>query len=121
MLTPFERIKGYLKLMRPAEWSKSFGNMVIAGVFAAYAFNISIPITEFVFGMLSVVLLWSGLYALNDVMDWREDALHKVKKKRPIPTGRVSPQGGLAFSYFLLFVSLGIAILLQNTLFSSAL
>lgn len=117
MPTPSERIKGYLKLMRPAEWTKSFGNMIIAAVFAAYAFSVSIPITEFVLGMISVVLLWSGLYTLNDVLDWHEDARHRVKKKRPIPAGHVSPQGGLAFSYFLLFVSLGIAMLLQNALF----
>ncbi len=107
----------YLKLMRPAEWSKSFGNMLFAAVFAAYAYGVGIPLFEFSLGIVSVVLLWSGLYALNDVMDWQEDAKHSVKKKRVIPSGLVSPPSGLAFSYLLLLLSLSIAILLQNVLF----
>jgi len=112
-----ERVRGHLKLMRPAEWSKSFGNMIIAAVFAAYAFGVGIPLAKFVLGMVAVVALWSGLYALNDVMDWREDAKHKVKKKRPIPSEHVSPAGGLSFSYFLLFIALAITMLLGNSLF----
>ncbi len=107
----------YLKLMRPAEWSKSFGNMLFAAVFAVYFYNATLPLVEFSLGIASVILLWSGLYTLNDVMDWREDVKHSVKKKRPIPAGVVSPPGGLAFSYLLLALSLGITILLQNTLF----
>jgi 4-hydroxybenzoate polyprenyltransferase len=108
---------GYLRLMRPMEWSKSAGNMLIAGVIAAYAFGGSFSTLEFVFGLVSVVLFWSGLYTLNDVMDWQEDAQHPVKKKRPIPSGLIQPNSALVFSYLLLFFSLGLTLLLQNNLF----
>ncbi|MEM0360094.1 MAG: UbiA family prenyltransferase [Candidatus Diapherotrites archaeon] len=114
-----QQIDGYLKLMRPMEWSKSAGNMIIAGVIAAFAYPgiASFLSLEFAMGLISVILLWSGLYALNDVMDWQEDAQHAVKKKRPIPAGIVSPNAALTFSYLLLFFSLGLALLLHNSLF----
>jgi len=114
-------LRGYLYLMRPAEWSKSFGNLIIAAVFAAFTFPLivpELPWISLVVGMVSIVCLWSGLYTLNDVMDWKEDAKHKVKKNRPIPSGLVSPPSALAFSLFLLLVSFSLAIgVLQNSLF----
>lgn len=111
------KAKAFLRLMRPAEWTKSFGNMVIAAVLAAFTFNVVIPWIEFFLGVLGVVFLWSGLYALNDVMDWREDSKHRVKKRRPIPSGRISPAAALIFSLLLLFFSLGMAVFLGNVLF----
>ncbi|MCX6802502.1 MAG: UbiA family prenyltransferase [Candidatus Diapherotrites archaeon] len=111
------KLSGYWRLMRPMEWSKSAGSMFLAGVVAAYAFGVSFVTLGFAFGLISVILLWSGLYTLNDVMDWQEDAQHPVKKKRPIPSGLIQPNSALMFSYILLFFSLGIALLLQNALF----
>jgi 4-hydroxybenzoate polyprenyltransferase len=36
------------------------------------------------------VLLYSGLYAINDLADRESDARHPLKRRRPIPSGRVS-------------------------------
>jgi 4-hydroxybenzoate polyprenyltransferase len=36
------------------------------------------------------VLLYSGLYAMNDVADRESDARHPLKRRRPIPSGRIS-------------------------------
>jgi len=90
--------------------------MVIAAVTAAFYFGAQIPIPALILGMASVVLLWSGLYTLNDFIDWKADAKHSVKKKRAIPSGLVSPKGALTFSLILLFCSFGIALILQSSL-----
>jgi 4-hydroxybenzoate polyprenyltransferase len=36
------------------------------------------------------VLLYSGLYTINDLADRESDARHSLKRRRPIPSGRVS-------------------------------
>ena len=36
------------------------------------------------------VLLYSGLYAINDLADRESDARHPLKRRRPIPSGRMS-------------------------------
>ena len=36
------------------------------------------------------VLLYSGLYTINDLADRESDAKHPLKRRRPIPSGRVS-------------------------------
>ena len=109
---------GLVHLMRPAEWSKSLGNMVLAVIIASFLFNAFLLPTKFVLGFVSIALLWSGLYALNDYTDWQKDAMHAVKKRRPIPSGNVSPAIALVFSIALLIFSFAIGwFLLSNKLF----
>jgi len=103
-------VSGLLHLMRPAEWSKSLGNMVLAAIVAAYVLGAQPELLRFALGFASVALLWSGLYALNDFTDWQKDALHPVKRKRAIPSGVVSPAAGLVFSTALLVASFAIAL-----------
>ncbi len=105
-----ELLKGLVHLMRPAEWTKSFGNMIIAIVFASYLYNIQLDFGLFALGALSVAFLWSGLYALNDLTDWKVDKLHPVKKHRPIPSGWVPPASALVFSFTLVIASLIIGL-----------
>ena len=107
---------GLLQLMRPLEWSKSFGNMLIAAVTAGLFLGVPLDATRFLFGFAALALLWSGLYALNDYTDRRDDALHPVKKQRAIPSGVVSAPTALIFSIALIVVSFWIAFILNGTL-----
>ena len=99
---------GLLEMMRPAEWSKTLGNMVIAALLATtLGFN---DWVSFVIAFIAVgPLLWGGLYSLNDWTDWEKDRKHPVKKCRPIPSGRVPPQIALIFSLSLLIIAFAIA------------
>jgi len=96
---------GIANLMRPLEWSKSLGNMLIAVVFAAIVAGANLSVGIFVIGFASVALLWSGLYALNDFTDWKHDKLHPVKKYRPIPSGAVPPKIALLLAIMLIVFS----------------
>lgn len=95
--------------MRPVEWSKSFGNMVIAAVTVGVVYGIALDPIRFLLGFVSLALLWSGLYTLNDYTDRKADALHEVKKKRAIPSGRVPANAALAFAILLVAASVGVA------------
>jgi len=83
--------------------------MVVAVLTAALVYSIQLDFMLFLKGFVSIALLWSGLYALNDFTDWRQDAKHAVKKERPIPSGRVKPWTALFFSLLLIIVSFIIA------------
>jgi len=105
---------GLLQLARPLEWSKSFGNMLIAVVTAGlWTFAEPDPI-RFLIGFVSLALLWSGLYALNDFTDRKADALHPEKKKRAIPSGLVPANAALVFSAILIAASIAIAFFLNG-------
>ncbi len=106
---------GLAKLMRPMEWSKSFGNMAIASITASFFLGIVLNESRFLIGFASVALLWSGLYALNDYTDWKADALHPDKKRRAIPSGLVPAKIALLFSIALIVLSLGIAFFLVKS------
>jgi 4-hydroxybenzoate polyprenyltransferase len=109
--------------MRPLEWSKSFGNMLIAAVTAGilmqadsgFLITSGLDTTRFLVGFVSLALLWGGLYALNDYTDRKADALHPEKKKRAIPSGRVPARVALVFSFILIAASIIIALYLNET------
>jgi len=111
-----EKILGFIELGRPVEWSKPLLNMTLAMLIAFYVYSAGVSVGIFLAGFISVAFLWSGLYALNDYTDWKIDALHEVKKNRPIPSGKVSPIQGLIFSVVLILLSFGIALALNNPL-----
>lgn len=106
---------GLLQLMRPAEWSKSFGNMVIAAITAAIAFDVILDLGFFLTGFAGVALLWSGLYGINDYTDRKADALHPVKKLRAIPSGKVPAGIGLIFSIILVLIALTIGFFINGS------
>lgn len=112
---------GLVQMARPLEWSKSLLAMSIGLLMAHHVFGVTIDMFLFAEGFFAVALMWSGLYALNDYTDRRIDALHEVKRQRPIPRGVVKPVLALSFSFVLLVASLLLALNIANPLFSSCL
>jgi heme o synthase len=111
-----EKLLGLGELGRPIEWSKSLLNMFLAALISYYIYNSTLNPIIFIAGFLSVAFLWSGLYALNDYTDWKIDLIHSTKKNRPIPSGKVTPKQGFAFSIVLILASFLIAFGLNNFL-----
>ncbi len=112
----FRRIAALIELTRPVEWSKTFGNMVLGATLALFLTGQPIFTLNnfylFVIGFIAAgPLLWGGLYALNDYYDWKKDLLHKVKKSRAVPSGRISAKAAHLFSLLLIFLALLIGAL----------
>lgn len=111
-----EKLVALARLVKPLQWTKSFGNMLLG--FALASNFTGVGFEKFFLGFVSVgPLLWGGLYALNDWTDWEKDKQHPVKKKRPIPSGEVSPRTALIFSVILIASSFALGFFLNNFLF----
>ena len=117
------KLMGLLTLLRPAEWSKSFGNMVMAWTIAMFLATGTVDLSlaniqNFIVAFIAVgPLLWGGLYALNDWTDIEKDKAHPVKRKRPLPSGAVKPIEGLLLAIGCIVLSFIIGFFLVNTLF----
>jgi 4-hydroxybenzoate polyprenyltransferase len=102
--------------MRPKQWIKNV--FVFAGlIFSKSFFNMEAVLkTVYAFALFSAV---SGtVYVINDTIDREKDALHPVKCKRPIASGRIKPAEALLPVSFILAFALYISYLLDVKLFA---
>jgi 4-hydroxybenzoate polyprenyltransferase len=95
-------------LLRPTQWIK---NVV---VFAAPAASLKLFSPESVYQALAAFVAFclaaSATYCMNDTLDRRADALHPIKKDRPIARGAISPATAVALALLLLAGSIGLTL-----------
>ena len=85
-----------LQAMRPKQWTKN-GLVLLALVFSHRLFDAGAAaraLTAFV----AFCLIASAVYIFNDLYDREKDALHPVKRYRPIASGRLSPRNAIALA-----------------------
>src|SRR6185295_12856624 len=63
------------------------------------------------FGMISICLVASSNYVINEVLDAPSDLSHPVKRNRPVPSGRVSVP--LAYVQWIALMVVGVFLGLQ--------
>jgi 4-hydroxybenzoate polyprenyltransferase len=68
----------------------TFINVAFGALIFAARLDAALAWRLFVLYISFNVLLYSGLYAINDLADRDSDARHPLKRRRPIPSGRVS-------------------------------
>lgn len=82
-------LRAVIQLLRPAQWVKN------VFVFSALVFGVKntdpAAILTSIEAFVIFCMLASAVYALNDLVDYREDALHPTKKNRPVASGALSP------------------------------
>ena len=74
------------------------------------------PWDAFLFGNLGVGLAAASAAVINHVLDERIDSQMSRTKRRPLPTGKMSPGAALLFAAVLCVLSMTILVLLVNTL-----
>ena len=74
------------------------------------------PLDALIFGNLGIGLAAASAAVVNQVLDERIDAQMSRTKRRPLPTGKMSPRAALAFAGLLCILSMSILVLLVNTL-----
>lgn len=82
-----------LETMRPRQWTKNTF-VFVALIFDKKLFDpTSVIRTLIAFGLLCLIA--SAVYIMNDLSDLESDREHPRKSKRPLPSGRLSPQVAL--------------------------
>ncbi|MBI4114745.1 MAG: UbiA family prenyltransferase, partial [Candidatus Niyogibacteria bacterium] len=55
------------------------------------------------------VFLYTGIYTINDIADIENDKKHPVKKRRPLPSGRIAKRHAVLFAAVMISFGMGIA------------
>ena len=99
---------GALQLVRPKQWVKNV--LVFAAPFAAGDILRPHVAWQTLVAFVALCLASSATYCLNDVLDAEADALHPTKRRRPIPSGRISRRAALVVGAVLAVVAVAIAV-----------
>jgi len=103
-----------LVTMRPRQWSKNA--LLVAAAGAAGALGRDDTSVRLALATVAFCLLASGIYALNDVRDVREDRLHPRKCHRPVAAGRVGLRTATALGIALILSGLAMCLLVRPLL-----
>jgi len=97
-------VKALIQTLRPRQWTKNL--VIFAGlIFDGQFLQIS-PFLRVLAAALLFCLISGVTYTINDLLDVEADRLHPQKQNRPIASGRLSKNQAIAFSIFLLVLSL---------------
>ena len=109
-------MKKYLRLIRPKHYIK---NIIIFFplVFSGKLTDISLSLKTAA-GFIIFSLVASSLYCINDIHDKEKDALHPVKRNRPIASGEISVKSALVLSAFLFITGITLNIICFDILSS---
>ena len=108
-------IKNLIISMRPKQWLKN--SFVFAGLIFSKSFFQLEPVLKTLFCFVLFSFVSGSVYIINDIIDKEKDALHPVKSKRPIASGKVGKPQALVFSLFALTISLVLAFLTNIKVF----
>ncbi|NPA75994.1 MAG: UbiA prenyltransferase family protein [Euryarchaeota archaeon] len=102
-----DRIKPYFQIARIDHWFKNV--FILPGIILALYDNhwrTDFLIVPHIFlALLSIGCIASSNYVLNEILDAPRDALHPVKKHRPVPSGRINVR--IAYCEWILLACFG--------------
>jgi len=110
-------IKDYFKLIK-FKYHLSFILVILGAFFFGEGFGINyfsfknILLTYISFNLL----MYTGLYTLNDIFDKEDDSKHPGKKNRPIASGRIKVKKALIIAIILIVIGLLISIFIKKYL-----
>jgi len=111
-------LRAVIQLVRPAQWVKN------VFLFSALIFGAKNTDPEAILASIQAFaifcMLSSAVYALNDLVDYREDALHPTKKHRPVASGALPPGVAGAISVLLATAGLILASRFPSGFFTTA-
>jgi len=103
-------LRGHIAIARIDHWFKNV--FVLPGIIAAIGVDAANGIDGIwmrtVLGMVSICLVASSNYVINEVLDAPSDLSHPVKRNRPTPAGLVSVP--LAYVQWIVLMIVGVAI-----------
>jgi 4-hydroxybenzoate polyprenyltransferase len=99
-----------LRLVRPKQWAKNI--LIWAPVFLGHKATSPEVWAPALIAFAAFSLCASALYIWNDLLDIQVDRAHPRKRNRPLASGAVSVQAGMALMAGLLLSAIGLSMLL---------
>lgn len=100
-------LRNIVRLARPGHWIKNL--FVFAAVVFSREVTNSAALAKAAVAFAAFCLASSAIYALNDALDRKEDALHPVKRLRPVASGETSPWTAAVLGVVLMAASIAVA------------
>lgn len=111
----YSRIILYLRLLRVTSWAKNMF-VFVPIIFAKQLFIIN-EFNTVLLGFILFSLAASLVYIINDLYDAKKDALHPLKKNRPIASGDITSSSAIIIAA-VIFLLLGIFSIRVNLFFT---
>ena len=110
-------IKILLNVFRPLRWYRN-AFMLLGALLAIQITEtgISDSYVGILFAFISICLVASGNYGINEVLDAEYDAQHPQKRLRAIPSGKISSTPVVIISIILYIAGVSIVLPLRNTM-----
>ena len=96
-------MKKYIELIRAKHWIK---NLLIFILLICLGFINAENVLNLIIVFFSFSFISSFVYIINDIKDIEKDKLHPRKKKRPLPSGKITKKRAILISIILLIASL---------------
>lgn len=106
-------ISALVASMRLKQWTKNliiFAGLIFSKHFFDYAY-----LRDSILAFAAFCFAASSVYLINDLLDIEQDKLHPIKKKRPLPAGKIRPIQVLMFSVLLALIALPLAFFLHKS------
>jgi 4-hydroxybenzoate polyprenyltransferase len=100
----------YLELIK-FRYHLTFLTVVFAAMIFAPRIDRSLLQSLFQLYLSFNVLFYGGIYTLNDLRDRASDAAHPRKKKRPLPSGRITIRAARVFAATMIVLGLSTALI----------
>src|ERR1700730_157691 len=103
-------LRGHIQIMRIDHWFKNV--FVLPGIIAAIGVDAAQAKSglwaRILVGLISICLVASSNYVINEVLDAASDLSHRIKRRRPVPSGLVSVP--LAYVQWIALMVTGVAL-----------
>lgn len=107
--------RALFKAIRPHQWVKNI--LLLLPMIAAHRFDVA-TLVPVLFGMVAFSAAASSIYLVNDLLDLEADRLHPTKCNRPLASGALPINVGMATFAVLALIALGIAAALNWAFFA---
>ena len=107
------KIRNYFRLIRVTNWPKNFFVFVPA-VFAKQLFDPN-GFYQIVLGFVIFSIASSAVYVFNDIVDAPKDAIHPLKKNRPVASGKISKRNAMLIGICLYLILILITLKLNSS------
>ena len=109
-------MKKYLELIRIKHWIKNA--LIFIPIICAGLINYN-NILKAGIGFIAFSLMCSFIYIINDIRDVEKDKLHPRKKKRPLPSGKITKTTAMIIAVVLVLLSIIINVVVNNSLINT--